>query len=85
MSEKWIKCGVIVSFVMLIVVIIGIVIGLFNISISLPSAKIEKTVYTVYTLEEPISLEMLPALKISPLYYIELIVKPMASLWGWIL
>jgi hypothetical protein len=72
MSEKinWVKWGVIANFVILIVVIMG----LFNISIPFPSfAKIEQT---IYTLEEPISPEMLPALKTSPLHYIELIVKP---------
>ena len=73
MSEKkrdWIKWGVIINFIMLIVVLFG----LFNISIPLPSfAKAE---HTIRTLEEPISPEILPALKISPLYYIELIVKP---------
>ena len=73
MSEKkrdWIKWGVIINFIMLIVVIFG----LFNISIPLPSfAKVE---HTICTLEEPISPEILPALKISPLYYTELIVKP---------
>ena len=74
MSEKvnWVKFGVIANFVMLIVVIIG----LLNINIPLPSfAKVEHTA-VIYTLEEPISSEMLPALKISPVYYIELIVKP---------
>ena len=66
----WLKWGVIVNFAMLIVVIIG----LFNISIPLPSfAKVE---HTIYTLEEPISSEMLPALEVSQVYYIELIVKP---------
>jgi len=73
MSEKkrdWIKWGVIINFIMLIVVLFS----LFNISIPLPSfAKVE---HTICTLEEPISPEILPALKISPLYYIELIVKP---------
>ena len=46
MSEKinWVKWGVIANFIMLIVVIIG----LFNISIPLPSfAKIEHTIYTL--------------------------------------
>ena len=57
MSEKWIKCGVIINVVMLIVVIMT----LFNITITLPSfAKVE---HTVYTLEEPISSEILPPLK----------------------
>lgn len=54
--------------------LIVILFGLFNISIPLPSsAKVE---HAICTLEEPISPEILPALKISPLYYIELIVKP---------
>lgn len=59
MSEKridWIKWGVIINFIMLIAVLIS----LFNISIPLPSfAKVE---HTIYTLEEPISSEKLPAL-----------------------
>ena len=64
------KWGVIINFIMLIVVIMT----LFNITIPLPSfAKVE---YTVYTLEEPISSEILPPLKTSPLYYAELIVNP---------
>ena len=66
------KWGVIINFIMLIAVLIG----LLNVSIPLPSfAKVEHTA-VIYTLEEPISSEMLPALKISPVYYIELIVKP---------
>ena len=73
MSEKtrdWVKWGVIINFIMLIAVLLS----LFNISIPLPSfAKVE---HTICTLEEPISPEILPALKTSPLYYIELIVKP---------
>ena len=70
MEKSWMKWGVIINFIMLIAVLIG----LLNVSIPLPSfAKVE---HTIYTLEEPISSEMLPALKISPVYYIELIVKP---------
>ena len=66
------KWGVIINFIMLIAVLIG----LLNVSIPLPSfAKVEHTA-VIYTLEEPISSKMLPALKISPVYYIELIVKP---------
>ena len=72
MEKSWMKWGVIINFIMLIAVLIG----LLNVSIPLPSfAKVEHTA-VIYTLEEPISSEMLPALKISPVYYIELIVKP---------
>jgi hypothetical protein len=72
MEKSWMKWGVILNFIMLI----AILIGLLNINIPLPSfAKVEHTA-VIYTLEEPISSEMLPALKISPVYYIELIVKP---------
>ena len=69
-KPNWIKWGVIINSIMLIAVMMTI----FNITIPLPSfAKVE---HTVYTLEEPISSEILPALKASPLYYAELIVNP---------
>ena len=54
--------------------LIAVMMTLFNITVPLPSfAKVE---HTVYSLEEPISSEILPALKASPLYYAELIVNP---------
>jgi len=68
-KPNFVKWGVIINFIMLIAVIMT----LFNITIPLPSfAKVE---HTVYTLEEPISSEILPLLKTSPLYYAELIVN----------
>lgn len=67
-KTNWIKWGVIINFIMLI----AIIISMLNITIPLPS--FEKVEYKMYTLEKPISSEILPHLKTSPLYYVELIV-----------
>lgn len=68
-SFNYLKWGVIINFIMLVVVILG----LLNISIPVPS--FEKEEYTIQTLNEQISHFTLPSLETSPDYFVELTVN----------
>jgi len=71
---NWLMWGVVINFIMLLLLAINV----FNIAIPFPS--ITKAEYTISTLDEPQSSEMLPALKTSDLYYVELIVDTPSSI-----
>ena len=73
-NQKLLKWGVIINFIMLIAVIIGIL----NINISIPS--FDKKEYEIFILDEPISSTLLPNLKTSPNYYIELKVDSLSEI-----
>ena len=65
-NQKLLKWGVIINFIMLLAVIIG----LLNINIPVPS--FDKKEYEIFISDEQISSTLLPNLKTSPNYYIEL-------------
>lgn len=65
-NQNWLKWGVIINFIMLIAVLIGIL----NINITIPS--FDKKEYEIFIIDEQISSTLLPHLRTSPNYYIEL-------------
>ena len=73
-NQKLLKWGVIINFIMLLAVIIG----LLNINIPVPS--FDKKEYEIFILDEQISSTLLPNLKTSPNYYIELKVDSLSEI-----
>lgn len=73
-NQKLLKWGVIINFIMLLAVIIG----LLNINIPVPS--FDKKEYEIFISDEQISSTLLPNLKTSPNYYIELKVDSLSEI-----
>lgn len=68
MRIDWTKWGTVLSAVMLILVAIQVLVAL---NIRLPMDFFYEDSYTMYTLTDPLPADILPELRVSPIYYIE--------------
>lgn len=66
MVDSWVKWGVILNAVMLILVGIQVL----DVRISLPN--FEDKSYDMYTLNSPLPIEIIPKFNVSPLYFVEI-------------
>jgi hypothetical protein len=68
MKIDWTKWGTVLNAVMLILVAIQV---LAILDIKIPMDIFHDDSYTMYTLADPVSIDVLPKLQVSPIYYVE--------------
>lgn len=66
MVDSWVKWGVILNAVMLILV------GIQVLDVRIPLPNFEDKSYDMYTLNPPLPIEIIPKFNVSPLYFVEI-------------
>lgn len=66
MVDSWVKWGVVLNAVMLILV------GIQVLDVRIPLPNFEDKSYYMYTLNSPLTIEIIPKFNVSPLYFVEI-------------